>query len=96
MKRASLSRISFERQALRGKENGIQGWCSPLVFALSLRLGDNPQVDHTAWRFLKVGDGRYVGPRANLIGQAKVEAHSNTIEIAYRAHVPMKDGTTMT
>ena len=28
---------------------------------------------------------RYVGQRANLIGQAKVEAHGNTIEIAYRA-----------
>jgi hypothetical protein len=49
---------------------------------------------HTVWRFLKVGDGRYVGQRANLIGQAKVEANGNTIEIAYRAHFPMKDGTT--
>ena len=49
---------------------------------------------HTVWRFLKVRDGRYVGQRANLIGQAKVEAHGNTIEIAYRAHFPMKDGTT--
>jgi hypothetical protein len=49
---------------------------------------------HTVWRFSKIGDGRYVGQRANLIGQAKVEAHGNTIEIAYRAHFPMKDGTT--
>jgi hypothetical protein len=49
---------------------------------------------HTVWRFSKVGDGRYVGQRANLIGQAKVEAHGNTIEIAYRAHFPMKDDTT--
>jgi hypothetical protein len=29
-----------------------------------------------------------------LIGQAKVKAHGNTIEIAYRARVPTKDGTT--
>jgi hypothetical protein len=43
---------------------------------------------------LKIGDGRYVGQRANLIGQAKVEAHGNTIEIVYRAHFPTKDGTT--
>ena len=42
----------------------------------------------------KVGEGRYVGRRANLIGQAKAEAHGNKIEIAYRARVPSKDGKT--
>jgi len=49
---------------------------------------------HWVWRFSKVGDGRYVGRRANLIGQAKVEARGNKIEIAYRARVPSKDGKT--
>jgi Protein of unknown function (DUF3833) len=49
---------------------------------------------HWVWRFSKVGEGRYVGRRANLIGQAKVEARGNKIEIAYRARVPSKDGKT--
>jgi Protein of unknown function (DUF3833) len=49
---------------------------------------------HWVWRFLKVAEGRYVGRRANLIGQAKAEAHGNKIEIAYRARVPTKDGKT--
>jgi hypothetical protein len=49
---------------------------------------------HWVWKFSKVGEGRYVGRRANLIGQAKVEAHGNKIEIAYRARVPTKDGKT--
>ena len=33
-------------------------------------------------------------PARSLIGQAKVEAHGNKIEIAYRARVPTKDGKT--
>jgi hypothetical protein len=49
---------------------------------------------HWVWRFSKVAEGRYVGRRANLIGQAKVEAHGNKIEIAYRARVPTKNGKT--
>jgi hypothetical protein len=44
------------------------------------------------WRFSKDSEGRYVGWRADLIGEAKVEAHGDKIEITYRAHVPMKDG----
>lgn len=47
-----------------------------------------------AWNFSKIADGRYVGQRADLIGDAKVESRGNTIEIAYRARVPMKDGST--
>ena len=49
---------------------------------------------HKVWRFSKVAEGRYVGQRADLIGQAKVEAQSNKIEIAYRARDPTKDGKT--
>ncbi len=50
------------------------------------------EKQHRVWRFSKVAEGRYVGQRADLIGQANVEAHGNRIEIAYRAHVPTKDG----
>ena len=49
---------------------------------------------HWVWRFSKVVEGRYVGRRHGLIGQAMVEASGNKIEIAYRAHVPTKDGKT--
>ena len=41
-----------------------------------------------------MAEGRYVGRRANLIGQAKVEEHGNKIEIAYGARVPTKDSKT--
>jgi len=46
------------------------------------------------WRFSKAADGSYVGHRSDLIGDAKIETHGDSIEISYRAHVPMKDGTT--
>lgn len=46
------------------------------------------------WRFTKVGEGRYVGRRPDVIGDAKVVSHGNTIEITYKAHEPMKDGKT--
>ncbi|WOJ91689.1 DUF3833 family protein (plasmid) [Methylocapsa polymorpha] len=49
---------------------------------------------HWVWRFSKVGAGRYVGQRADLLGQATVETHGDRIDIAYRARVPTKDGMT--
>ena len=52
------------------------------------------EKQHRVWRFSEVAEGRYVGQRADLIGQAKLEAHGNRIEIAYCAHVPTKDGKT--
>ena len=52
------------------------------------------EKQHRVWRFSKVAEGRYVGQRADLIGQANVVAHGNRIEITYRAHVPRKDGKT--
>jgi hypothetical protein len=50
------------------------------------------EKQHRVWRFSKLSEGRYVGQRADLIGQANVVAHGNRIEIAYRARVPTKDG----
>jgi len=52
------------------------------------------EKQHRVWRFSKVTEGRYVGQRADLIGEANVVAHGNRIEITYRAHVPTKDGKT--
>ena len=52
------------------------------------------EKQHRVWRFSKIAEGRYIGQRADLIGQATVEAVGNRIEIAYRAHVPTKDGVT--
>lgn len=52
------------------------------------------QKQHRVWRFLKVAEGRYVGQRSDLIGQATVNAHGNKIEIAYRARVQTKGGMT--
>lgn len=49
---------------------------------------------HWVWKFSKIGEGRYIGHRSDLIGDAKVVAHGDNIDISYRAHVPMKDGST--
>jgi len=53
-----------------------------------------PPRQSSTLRFSKVAEGRYVGQRADLIGEANVVAHGNRIEITYRAHVPTKDGKT--
>ncbi len=47
---------------------------------------------HKVWRFTKVGEGRFVGSRADLIGQATVEAYGNKIVTSYSAHTPTKGG----
>jgi hypothetical protein len=47
---------------------------------------------HWVWTFSKIGGGRYIGQRTNLVGHAKAEARGNRISIAYRSHVPTKDG----
>ena len=52
------------------------------------------EKQHKVWRFSKVGEGRYVGQRADLIGPASVVAQGNKIEIAYRARISTKDGKT--
>ena len=49
---------------------------------------------HWVWRFSRVAEGRYVGRRGDLIGQATVEARGNKIGIAYRAPYATKDGKT--
>lgn len=50
------------------------------------------EKQHRVWRFSKVGEGLYVGQRSDLIGHATVATHGDRIDIAYRAHVPTKDG----
>lgn len=50
------------------------------------------EKQHKVGRFSKIGEGRYVGQRADLIGAASVVAQGNNIEIAYRARVSTKDG----
>jgi hypothetical protein len=52
------------------------------------------EKQHKVWRFSKIGKGRYVGRRADLVGPASVVAHGNNIEIAYRARISTKDGKT--
>ncbi|WP_171015240.1 DUF3833 family protein [Methylocystis sp. B8] len=52
------------------------------------------EKQYKVWRFTKIGEGRYVGQRADLVGPASVVAQGNNIEIAYRARVSTKDGKT--
>ncbi len=46
------------------------------------------------WRFTKIGEGRYIGRRPDVIGEAQVVSRGNRIEITYKAHEPMKGGGT--
>ena len=45
------------------------------------------------WKFVKSEAGDYVGHRADLIRTAKVVLKGEVLEISYKAHVAMRDGT---
>jgi hypothetical protein len=47
---------------------------------------------HYVWTFERVAAGRYVGCRADLIGDAQVVVRGDTMDLSYKARVPMRDG----
>jgi Protein of unknown function (DUF3833) len=84
---------NYHDGSTRGVRVDIHG--APVGAAFKLvedTVYSNGEKQHRVWRFSKVAEGRYVGQRADLIGQANVEAHGNRIELAYLAHVSTKDG----
>ena len=77
----------------RGVRVDIHGAADGAAFKLvEDTVYSDGEKQHRVWRFSKVGEGLYVGQRADLIGHATVETHGNRIDIAYRARVPTKDG----
>ncbi len=86
---------NYQDGSTRGVRVDIQGAPDGAAFKLIEDTAYSDGERHRwVWKFSKVAEGRNIGQRAGLIGQAKVHAYGNKIEIAYRAHVPMKDGKT--
>ncbi len=81
--------------ATRGMQVSIRGTNDGSVLKLveDVTYSDG-ETRKLVWRFSKAADGSYVAHRANLIGDAKVVSHGDAIDISYRAHIPMKDGST--
>src|SRR4029450_10384902 len=71
---------NYHDGSTRGVRVDIHG--APIVAAFKLvedTVYSDGEKQHRVWRFSKVAKGRYVGQRADLIGQASVEAHGNRI-----------------
>jgi hypothetical protein len=47
---------------------------------------------HRVWTFLKTSQGRYIGRRADLVGDAQVTQSGNDIHMSYIAKVTTKSG----
>ena len=50
------------------------------------------EKDRKTWRFTKTGEGRYVGTREDVIGQAAVVQDGNDVRLTYTATVRTKNG----
>jgi hypothetical protein len=50
------------------------------------------EKDRKTWRFTKVAEGRYVGTREDVIGEAEVLQDGKDVTLAYTATVRTKDG----
>jgi hypothetical protein len=50
------------------------------------------EKDRKTWRFTRTGEGRYLGTREDVIGQALVTQDGNDVLLAYTATVRTKSG----
>ncbi len=51
------------------------------------------EKDRKTWRFTRTGEGRYVGTREDVIGQASVVQEGDAVRLAYKATVRTKGGS---
>lgn len=50
------------------------------------------EKDRKTWRFTKTGEGRYLGTREDVVGQALVTQDGNDVRLTYTATVKTKSG----
>ena len=85
-----VSRIDGSRRDLLAKMRGSwDGKTLTLVEDFAYADGER---DRKTWRFTKVGPGRYVGTREDVIGEATVRDLGGRITLDYTATVKKKDG----
>lgn len=85
-----VSRIDGSRRDLVAKMRGSwDGKTLTLVEDFAYADGER---DRKTWRFTKVGPGRYVGTREDVIGEATVRDLGGRITLDYTATVRKKDG----
>ena len=81
----------------RGTTIDIRGGQTGKTFTLTENTTySDGEKQRKVWKFTKLAEGRYIGRRSDLIGDATVEAKGQRIELNYAARVPSKDGTVRT
>jgi hypothetical protein len=78
------------RRGVKVKMNGQ--WDGTTLTLVEDFVYSDGEKDRKTWRFTKTGEGRYVGVREDVIGQAAVMQVGNDVKLDYKATVRTKDG----
>lgn len=78
------------RRGVKVKMNG--SWDGTTLTLVEDFVYSDGEKDRKTWRFTKTGEGRYVGTREDVIGQAAIMQVGNDIRLDYKATVRTKDG----
>ena len=84
---------NFADRSTRSFQVDIHGSASENRYTVveDTRFSDGER-QHKVWTFSPAPDGRYIGHRADLIGDATVTERGNEMELTYTANVPMPGG----
>jgi hypothetical protein len=78
------------RRGLKVKMHGQ--WDGQTLTLVEDFVYSDGEKDKKTWRFTKTGEGRYVGTREDVIGQAAVRQEGDAVRLAYTATVRTKGG----
>jgi hypothetical protein len=78
------------RRGLKVRMHG--SWDGKVLTLVEDFVYSDGEKDRKTWRFTKVGEGRYVGTREDVVGDAVVLQDGNDVTLAYTATVRTKDG----
>jgi len=78
------------RRGVKVKMHG--SWDGKVLTLVEDFVYSDGEKDRKTWRFTKVAEGRYVGTREDVIGEAEVLQDGKDVTLAYTATVRTKDG----
>lgn len=78
------------RRGVKVKMHG--DWDGKVLTLVEDFVYSDGERDRKTWRFTKVGEGRYVGTREDVVGQAEVTQDGPDVKLTYVATVRTKDG----
>ena len=85
--------------SVRGMKVVMKGTWSPKTATLTLVedfVFSDGEKDRKTWRFTRTGDGRYVGTREDVVGEAEVRQDGDAVRLVYKAVVRTKSGSSFT